>query len=82
MSILKEWNKLPVAKQRQLCSLYKIKNYGVTEEALEADLIEKLPKGLLVPEEVPVEAKKEPVTPLEEKEVKVPKKAKKKSKKK
>jgi len=76
--MINEWNKLPVAKQRQLCSLYNIKNYGVTLEELEADLIGKLPKGLLVPKEVPVKAEKEPVAPLKEKEVKVPKKAKKK----
>lgn len=61
MSLLKEWLKLPQAKQMQLAKQYGLKWYGTTEAQLEFELLNKLPVGLLVPQGTE-EVKEEPIS--------------------
>lgn len=83
MNLIKSWNALPHAKQMQLAKQHCIKWYGTTEAQLEWDLENKLPKGLLVEEEIIEEVGEPPEgtgqEPVLEPEVKV--KPKKKAKK-
>lgn len=44
---LQAWNKLPFAKQMQICKQYGIKNHGTTEMQLDFELSIKLPVGFL-----------------------------------
>jgi hypothetical protein len=55
--LLKAWNALPQSTQVHLCKQYGLKWYGISEELLIFDLVNKLPKGLLVeePKETPKE---------------------------
>lgn len=74
-NLIQIWNSLPFGKRRQLSSLYKIKDHGTTDIQLEFELQTKLPKGLLVVEEIIEEVGEPPEgtgqEPVLEPEVKV-----------
>jgi hypothetical protein len=59
MGLLSVWKALPQAKQMQLAGQYGIKWFGTTDQQLEFELENKLPKGLLVVKEQPVEVSDE-----------------------